>query len=291
MSYTNSTANLKLPQWEDNDYPSWLTDVNQAFSNIDTNTGEQKASIETALNTASEAHTLATEASNNVTSLSGEVNSVKSDVSEIRELATTATTTANSAMDVAEIAQDSAEQVANKTANIESDSTKISHTVNGAVSGYTEYGQGFTSLCSSNGTSKLDFDDSGNIVSRDNQNAIVFNSNDILSRISALEAGGGGSSNYTIKTITPTGAGDITLVQMGKLCILSLWNVSGVLANETVCTLPISSAIKTAGCGSNSSGTPFCMFYISKNSNIVKCNKELTNGVFASTVTITFVAL
>lgn len=199
MSYTKSTVNLKLPQWEENDYPTWLTDVNQAFSNIDTNAGDQKASIETALSAASEARTLATEASNNTTSLSGEVNSVKSNVAEVRELATTASTTANSAMDIAEIAQDSAEQVANKTANIESNATKISHVVNGVTSGYTEYGQGFTSICSSNGTSKLDFDDSGNIVSRDNQNAIVFNSSEVLNRLAAVESKELGTNAFRVK--------------------------------------------------------------------------------------------
>lgn len=109
MSYTDTTANLKLPQWQENDYPSWLNDVNSAFRSIDQNAGEQDSSIQQALTEVSDARTLATKASNDVTSLSGEVNSVKSDVSEIRELATAASTTANSAMDVAEIAQDNSD--------------------------------------------------------------------------------------------------------------------------------------------------------------------------------------
>lgn len=36
MSATGSTTNYKLPQFEDNDIPSWLTDFNDAMKKIDT---------------------------------------------------------------------------------------------------------------------------------------------------------------------------------------------------------------------------------------------------------------
>ena len=36
MSFTNKTPNYKLPQWLGTDKPSWLVDVNGAFSSIDT---------------------------------------------------------------------------------------------------------------------------------------------------------------------------------------------------------------------------------------------------------------
>ena len=36
MSYTNKTHNYDLPQWLGNDKPAWLTDMNGAFSAIDT---------------------------------------------------------------------------------------------------------------------------------------------------------------------------------------------------------------------------------------------------------------
>lgn len=36
MSFTNKTPNYNLPQWLGTDKPSWLVDVNGAFSNIDT---------------------------------------------------------------------------------------------------------------------------------------------------------------------------------------------------------------------------------------------------------------
>ena len=36
MSATGSTTNYKLPQFEENDIPSWLTDFNSAMEKIDT---------------------------------------------------------------------------------------------------------------------------------------------------------------------------------------------------------------------------------------------------------------
>ena len=35
MSATGSTTNYKLPQFEENDIPSWLTDFNSAMEKID----------------------------------------------------------------------------------------------------------------------------------------------------------------------------------------------------------------------------------------------------------------
>ena len=35
MSHTNSTTNYALPQFLTTDKPAWLTDVNNAFSDID----------------------------------------------------------------------------------------------------------------------------------------------------------------------------------------------------------------------------------------------------------------
>jgi len=35
MSYTNTTSHLKLPQWKSTDLPTWDSDLNGAFSNLD----------------------------------------------------------------------------------------------------------------------------------------------------------------------------------------------------------------------------------------------------------------
>ncbi len=46
MGYTNTTTYLKLPQWTDVDCPDWLTDVNEAFYNIDKGVGDNKTDLE-----------------------------------------------------------------------------------------------------------------------------------------------------------------------------------------------------------------------------------------------------
>lgn len=35
MSFTNHTTNKQLPQWVDDDKPSWLGDMNSAFLKVD----------------------------------------------------------------------------------------------------------------------------------------------------------------------------------------------------------------------------------------------------------------
>lgn len=45
MGATNVTPNLHLPQWVDTDKPSWLGDVNNAFTLIDNNQGNTAGQI------------------------------------------------------------------------------------------------------------------------------------------------------------------------------------------------------------------------------------------------------
>ena len=71
MGHTNSTANLALPQFIGTDKPTWLSDVNGAFSAIDTYAGNNDAALaitdakaDTAVNDAASAVTTATNAAN-----------------------------------------------------------------------------------------------------------------------------------------------------------------------------------------------------------------------------------
>ncbi len=234
MSYTESTANLKLPQWHENDYPSWLNDVNGAFRSIDQNAGEQDSSIQQALSEVSEARTLANKASNDVTSLSGEVNSVKSEVGEVRELATAASTTANSAMDVAEIAQDSAEEVAGRTANITTNQNAWVHTVNNESQGSITFDEVKTTLHGRSNTFSLISHGDGNIQSVTAGNVIKFDALNVLARLVALE-------NYTRVNInfdSTTISGSATIQRLGRLVIVNLWGLNNVRVGEHICTVP-----------------------------------------------------
>lgn len=63
MSHTNTTPNYSLPQFVGTDKPAWLTDINQAFSNVDT-------AIKSAKDTADTATGSATTANNSIGTLS-----------------------------------------------------------------------------------------------------------------------------------------------------------------------------------------------------------------------------
>ena len=59
MSHTNSTANYNLPQFVTTDKPAWLTDINGAFSAIDTGINAAKDAADAAQSDASDALTAA----------------------------------------------------------------------------------------------------------------------------------------------------------------------------------------------------------------------------------------
>lgn len=81
MSHTNSTANYNLPQFVGSDKPAWLTDINTAFSGIDTqmktnNTlaGTADGKADTNASAIGTLSNLATEAKSNLVSAVNEVN-------------------------------------------------------------------------------------------------------------------------------------------------------------------------------------------------------------------------
>lgn len=104
MSYTNSTTNLKLPQWAETDYPNWDIDLNAAFKSIDDFAGSvDVSSIETletqvATNT-TDIGTLKTGVSDNtadISNLETSVNTVNSTVADLQTSVTTLQSTISS---------------------------------------------------------------------------------------------------------------------------------------------------------------------------------------------------
>lgn len=65
MSHTNSTTNYGLPQFLTSDKPAWLTDINNAFSDIDTAVYNAQTKADTAYTDAGNAQSDATTAINN----------------------------------------------------------------------------------------------------------------------------------------------------------------------------------------------------------------------------------
>lgn len=115
MSHTNTTQNYNLPQFVGTDKPAWLTDINQAFSNIDT-------AIKSAKDTADTATGSATTANNSIGTLANlnttEKSTLVGAINEVNTSAGTAQSTANSAHTTATNANDKATLALSNTAKM-----------------------------------------------------------------------------------------------------------------------------------------------------------------------------
>lgn len=101
MSHTNSTTNYSLPQFVGTDKPAWLTDINGAFSAIDTNLKSASDNATTAGTAATTANTnigtLANLATTEKSNLVGAINEVNTAASTASGVASGAVATANQA--------------------------------------------------------------------------------------------------------------------------------------------------------------------------------------------------
>lgn len=94
MSHTNTTPNYNLPQFVGTDKPAWLTDINQAFSGIDTAIKSAKDTADTATGSATTANnsigTITDLNTTNKSNLVGAINEVNTKVGTAQETANTA---------------------------------------------------------------------------------------------------------------------------------------------------------------------------------------------------------
>ena len=74
MGATNHTPNYNLPQFLGTDKPAWLTDINGAFSDIDTAIKNAADDASSAVSTAGSASSAAAGAVNSVNTLDGQIN-------------------------------------------------------------------------------------------------------------------------------------------------------------------------------------------------------------------------
>ena len=91
MGHTNSTANLSLPQFIGTDKPTWLGDINSAFSDIDAYAGTNDAAVSGAVSDAASAVSQAASAVSTA-------NAANTTAGNASTAATTAVGTANNAM-------------------------------------------------------------------------------------------------------------------------------------------------------------------------------------------------
>lgn len=105
MSHTNSTTNYNLPQFVGTDQPAWLTDINGAFSAIDTAVKNASDTATTASGDATTANTSIGTLSNlnttEKTNLVGAINEVNTTVGTVSVVASDASSNATQALNKA----------------------------------------------------------------------------------------------------------------------------------------------------------------------------------------------
>ena len=171
MGHTNSTANLALPQFIGTDKPTWLGDINSAFSDIDAYAGTNDAAVSgavadaasavsqaaSAVSTANAANTTAGNASTAATNAVGTANNAMSLVNQtntkmgtlanlnttdktsivnaINEVQTAAGTTYDNTGSglTATNVQDAIDEVAQGSGTIQSNTMNVTSTSGGAI--------------------------------------------------------------------------------------------------------------------------------------------------------------
>lgn len=96
MGHTNSTANLSLPQFIGSDKPTWLGDVNGAFSAIDAYAGTNDAAVSAAASAAANAVADASNAVNTANTANTTAGNASSTATAANTVAGQALTIANS---------------------------------------------------------------------------------------------------------------------------------------------------------------------------------------------------
>lgn len=97
MSFTNSTPNYGLPQYIGTDKPTYLGDMNTAYSTIDTQMKNNADAASAAITTANAAASAATTAATNATTAINTANNAASEAASATSAAASATATANTA--------------------------------------------------------------------------------------------------------------------------------------------------------------------------------------------------
>lgn len=89
MAHTNSTTHYALPQFLTTDKPAWLTDINGAFSSIDTGIYNAKSAADSAQSDASDALTAASTASGAASAADTKAGGAVASISETFEATST----------------------------------------------------------------------------------------------------------------------------------------------------------------------------------------------------------
>ena len=126
MGHTNSTANLSLPQFIGSDKPTWLGDINGAFSDIDAYVGTNDAAVSAA---ASDASSAVAQAASAVST----ANAANTTAGNASTAATNAVGTANNAMSLVNQTNIKVGTLADLTTTDKTSIVNAINEVNGAI--------------------------------------------------------------------------------------------------------------------------------------------------------------
>lgn len=185
MSYTNSTTNYGLPQWIAADHPKFLTDINNAFSTIDTQLKNANDNASTASDNATSALSIAGQAATTAESaatVAGQAAALAQSVNELvgtinAKLGTTSIATIGDGTVTGAI--DSINTIAQSNNDDIADLMKYNFDSGISLASYNSSSNQFT--CPSDGYVKLNMGASGNLRGTIYLNDGIFlNCNDSL---------------------------------------------------------------------------------------------------------------
>lgn len=149
MGHTNSTANLSLPQFIGTDKPTWLGDVNGAFSAIDSYAGTNDAAVAGAVSDASSAIAQAASAVSTA-------NAANTTAGNASTAATNAVGTANNAMSLVNQTNTKIGTLANLTTTDKTSIVNAINEVDGKDAGDITYDNSGSGLTATNVQDAID---------------------------------------------------------------------------------------------------------------------------------------
>jgi uncharacterized phage infection (PIP) family protein YhgE len=200
MAHTNSTTNYHLPQFISTDKPAWLTDVNTAYSVIDTELKTANDAASTAVSNAASALNLATTANTAATTAA----TAATNASQAAQAAQTAVGDASSGL--TKEVNDLKAEVGDSTGGLIKDVDDLQTAVGGVNSGLTKKVNDLEITVGNNaGGLVKDVDDLQTVVGGANSGLVKAVSG-LDTRVTALEQSGGGGGTFNILLCYPVGS-------------------------------------------------------------------------------------
>lgn len=256
MGHTNSTANLSLPQFIGTDKPTWLGDVNGAFSAIDSYVGTNDAAVAAAASDASSAISQAAAAVSTA-------NSANTTAGNASTAANNAIGVANTANAIAGTVDAKVGLLADLTTTDRTSIVNAINEVNAAVGTPT--------------AAQVTYDNTGSGLTATN----------VQDAIDEVAQGGGGVGAWTLAG-TETGTGSISIPAGTNEILAIATDPNGVSFTIPICAAFLDATTKTFRVGSYGSSSAYTAVTVNATSTAVNLYSLHNVGTdVASTSTFT----